>query len=400
MPDATTPPPGVTEQLIEYLSFGARTLADTKNTVVGLFGDRADQVSIFNFSIGTDYAAPAVVDEFRSSHLATAWGTQHLRNGLGAIYLQSAGNEQLSMDKGVLPDGTQLSVNCSQVLKADSALLGGVISNSTALTCGSSNHEPAGKPYLYQVASIASSGRASSYSSSAAANWMTGFGGEFGTTEPAIISTDNSGCQSGANNVNRKTVLEAYVGEFLFKLIADLFGTPGSKDVNCNYTGTMNGTSAAAPSVSGVTALMLEANPQLTWQDVGYIFAKTARKVDAEIASGSRAVTFTPNGGEPWNLDVPGFVMRPGLTFRTSMDLVWWTLMRLCAWRLLSRRQRADVPTRNGQGSRFHGDDQGQCGCECFDRELSGAWDQRANATGPDGHQQHRGRHQSRYVAV
>jgi subtilisin family serine protease len=318
MPDATTPPPGVTEQLIEYLSFGARTLADTKNTVVGLFGDRADQVSIFNFSIGTDYAAPAVVDEFRSSHLATAWGTQHLRNGLGAIYLQSAGNEQLSMDKGVLPDGTQLSVNCSQVLKADSALLGGVISNSTALTCGSSNHEPAGKPYLYQVASIASSGRASSYSSSAAANWMTGFGGEFGTTEPAIISTDNSGCQSGANNVNRKTVLEAYVGEFLFKLIADLFGTPGSKDVNCNYTGTMNGTSAAAPSVSGVTALMLEANPQLTWQDVGYIFAKTARKVDAEIASGSRAVTFTPNGGEPWNLDDPWVRNAAGFNFQNQ----------------------------------------------------------------------------------
>ena len=56
----------------------------------------------------------------------------------------------------------------------------------------------------------------------------------------------------------------------LFKLVANLFGaTP--KDPHCNYTGTMNGTSAAAPTVSGILALMLEVNPQLSWQDVGFI---------------------------------------------------------------------------------------------------------------------------------
>jgi len=40
------------------------------------------------------------------------------------------------------------------------------------------------------------------------------------------------------------------------------------------------GTSAAAPLVSGVVALMLEANPELGWRDVRTILAKSAKKVD------------------------------------------------------------------------------------------------------------------------
>jgi kexin len=40
------------------------------------------------------------------------------------------------------------------------------------------------------------------------------------------------------------------------------------------------GTSAAAPMVSGVVALMLAANPRLTWRDVRLILAKTARQND------------------------------------------------------------------------------------------------------------------------
>ena len=41
------------------------------------------------------------------------------------------------------------------------------------------------------------------------------------------------------------------------------------------------GTSAAAPMVSGVVALMREANPNLGWRDVKLILAATARKTDA-----------------------------------------------------------------------------------------------------------------------
>lgn len=47
-----------------------------------------------------------------------------------------------------------------------------------------------------------------------------------------------------------------------------------------DYTDSFNGTSAAAPMVSGVVALMLEANPNLTFRDVRKILALSARKND------------------------------------------------------------------------------------------------------------------------
>jgi subtilisin-like proprotein convertase family protein len=45
------------------------------------------------------------------------------------------------------------------------------------------------------------------------------------------------------------------------------------------------GTSFSAPAVSGVVALMLEANPELGWRDVQAILAATARKVDSNDES-------------------------------------------------------------------------------------------------------------------
>jgi proprotein convertase subtilisin/kexin type 2 len=45
------------------------------------------------------------------------------------------------------------------------------------------------------------------------------------------------------------------------------------------------GTSASAPMVSGAVALMLSANPQLSWRDVPLILAKSARKNDANDVS-------------------------------------------------------------------------------------------------------------------
>ena len=48
------------------------------------------------------------------------------------------------------------------------------------------------------------------------------------------------------------------------------------------YWGRFGGTSAAAPIVSGVVALMREANTALTWRDVKLILAGSARKNDAD----------------------------------------------------------------------------------------------------------------------
>ena len=48
-----------------------------------------------------------------------------------------------------------------------------------------------------------------------------------------------------------------------------------------NYT-WFSGTSAAAPVVSGVIALMLQANPELDWRDVQHILIETADKNPGE----------------------------------------------------------------------------------------------------------------------
>lgn len=311
------PAAGTSRNDMAFLSFGARALADASAALTGLFGTRADGTAIFNFSAGADYAAPPVVSDLSPMELAPKYGTTNLRSGLGAIYFQSAGNEFIEMANGTLPNGTSMEIDCPELLTSDAASLGGELSNLHGMTCGSPNHEPHGKPYFYQVAAMHNTGKASSYSSAGASNWITGFGGEYGTAEPAIITTDNSGCSSGNNNLANKDTLLAKVGAILRFLIADLFGAANSNDVNCNYTGMFNGTSAAAPSVSGVAALLLEANPKLTWQDVGYILARTARKVDTTVASGANKVTFFPIGGSgAWNIEDPWIVNAAGFNFQ------------------------------------------------------------------------------------
>ena len=47
-----------------------------------------------------------------------------------------------------------------------------------------------------------------------------------------------------------------------------------------DYTDDFGGTSSSTPVVAGVVALMLEANPELTWRDVQHVLVETARQND------------------------------------------------------------------------------------------------------------------------
>ena len=47
----------------------------------------------------------------------------------------------------------------------------------------------------------------------------------------------------------------------------------------------MSGTSSAAPIVSGVIALMLQANPRLGWRDVQDVLVRSSTKVDSTDTS-------------------------------------------------------------------------------------------------------------------
>ncbi len=63
-----------------------------------------------------------------------------------------------------------------------------------------------------------------------------------------------------------------------------------------NYTNTFNGTSAAAPIVSGVIALMLDANADLGWRDVQNILAASAVHTGSEIGSATKGPTEISSG--------------------------------------------------------------------------------------------------------
>jgi len=58
----------------------------------------------------------------------------------------------------------------------------------------------------------------------------------------------------------------------------DLLGSRGYSATDC--TATFGGTSSACPLVAGVIALMLQANPNLTWLDVQHILVQTADQND------------------------------------------------------------------------------------------------------------------------
>src|SRR5207247_8031784 len=84
---------------------------------------------------------------------------------------------------------------------------------------------------------------------------------------PAMITTDQSGCTKGFSTTTVNN--------------GSSFDNGGAPNASCNYTNGMNGTSSATPVTVGVIALLLEANPALTWRDVKHILASTARQIDA-----------------------------------------------------------------------------------------------------------------------
>ena len=56
-------------------------------------------------------------------------------------------------------------------------------------------------------------------------------------------------------------------------------------DLHKGFTSSHGGTSAAAPIAAGILALVLEANPLLTWRDVQHLVVQTSRLVDPTHAS-------------------------------------------------------------------------------------------------------------------
>jgi len=197
----------------------------------------ADGMHILNNSWGgdgrrfEDNPGDAAIPNIQALQQAATTG----RDGLGAIIVWSGGNER--------------------AIGSDSGLYG-----------------PTASRFTIAVGALERDGTVAPYSSPGANLLVSTFGGpagEFRHDLPGdrIASTDLTGRQ-GYNTRD---------------------GAAG------DHTYAFDGTSAAAPMVSGVVALMLEANPLLGYRQVHEILAMTARIPDPS------ALQLTSNGSNGWN---------------------------------------------------------------------------------------------------
>ncbi len=199
----------------------------------------SSDVDIFNMSYGVSgyqrISSPTSSGVFQQ-------GTEQLRNGLGAIYVKSAGN---GFD------------DCVSVRHDVSEILG----------CQSANGDPTNNlPYLLVVGGFNADDTRASYSSVGSNLWISAPSGEYGGSDPAIITTDQQGVERGYTYlIGRGLALDRTLNSY------------------GNYVSTFNGTSSAAPNTAGAVAVLLSQNPNLTWRDVKYILATTARKIDPLI---------------------------------------------------------------------------------------------------------------------
>jgi subtilisin family serine protease len=232
----------------------AQTVA---NLITSLGGDASSfPVQVFNLSIGAENLEIVPISttqiEAYDQFLASTRGAR------GGVYIKAAGNSYASM----------ANVDCS-------------LAQRQGVGCANSNFEAFNNLLAVTVVGAANAaGKRSSHSTPGASVLVAGLGGEYGghraqvpgmpdvLYEPAILTTDLSGCDRGYHR---------NIGISVNAL--DMVG-PSSLDPSCDYTAMFTGTSAATPSVAGVVAMMLQVNPALTQRDVQYLLATTARRVD------------------------------------------------------------------------------------------------------------------------
>jgi subtilisin-like proprotein convertase family protein/subtilisin family serine protease len=251
----------------------------------------SSDVAIFNQSLGLSPTQPTLVDP--TDEAQYLGGVTSLRLGKGALYVKAAGNGFDAAGPDTAP------VPCPP----------------TGLSCENANFDPDNTlPYQIVVGAVNADGVKASYSTAGSAIWVSAPGGEFGMNasvapgrpanayEPAMVTTDQSGCAKGFSRTGVNTS------------VFNNGGAGAPLNTLCNYTNRMNGTSSATPVTAGVIALMLEANPALTWRDVKHILASTARKIDPTRAPVAFPMppNFPLSGGtyvaEPgWTTNAAGF---------------------------------------------------------------------------------------------
>ena len=247
----------------------------TSNYLASLGGSdnapKSSDVSVFNQSYGLSTVHHVVTSKtvFKLLEKQYEYGVSKLRGGKGAIYVKSTGNGFIAYNANGVP------ALCREA-------------NKLGVSCQNTNMDPTNTlPYNIIVGAVNADGIKASYSATGSSLWISAPGGEHGLNnpdkipdsvrgdipesyyKPAILTTDQTGCVNGYSP----------------SLPYNYFEKGSADNPDCNYASTFNGTSAATPIVSGVVALLLETNPNLTWRDVKHILAITARQIDKESAA-------------------------------------------------------------------------------------------------------------------
>ncbi|MCG7563791.1 MULTISPECIES: S8 family peptidase [unclassified Pseudoalteromonas] len=214
---------------------------------------------IFNQSYGRTMSAPDSFDYTVDPWLKTYEDAQEeitrtTHGGRGALFVKSAGN------------------GYARQTFTDPRFGSGYLrfeNNNHGLPLQNVNLEQMDTSFWNMVVSAYNAdGQLSSYSTVGSAVFVSATGGQYGVYTPAMVTTDLTGCDAGYNPAYGRNDLHG--------------GHP--LDPNCDYGARFNGTSSAAPSAAGAIALIMSANPALSWQDVRHILASTARQIDPDNA--------------------------------------------------------------------------------------------------------------------
>lgn len=225
----------------------------------------SSNVDVFNMSYGRNpYQGTNENGPYTSEILAgMQWGTENLRDSNGALYIKAGGNEYRG-GVAFTEDWCQQAIN-------------------NGVTCYNVNMENENvTPYLMVIGGFNADDKRASYSNTGSALWMVGPAGEYGVKDPALITTDMSGCTYGFSQ-------SIYDWGLPFNSSFNT-GREGSGNESCHYFSAFNGTSSSTPVISGIVALLLEANPDLSWRDVKHILATTARQLDPDLANNSTLI--------------------------------------------------------------------------------------------------------------
>nr|BAQ36632.1 keratinase [Stenotrophomonas maltophilia] len=224
-------------------------------------GAESADVQVFNNSWGAGPSNPNLPFAFSQNDVASnEQALSGTRGGRGGIYVKAAGN---NFDNAAI---NQFQDVCTADTK------------NRRTGCVPAGRDPRNNLFnVITVAAVRADGVRSSYSSTGSALWVSGLwwrerlgsGSTCRTSwrfyDPAILTTDVTGCAQG-QQPQRPSVTTRWTA------------TCQPSTAPATTPAGLTVPSTATPMVSGVAALVLETNPNLSYRDVKYILATTATR--------------------------------------------------------------------------------------------------------------------------